>query len=74
MINDLLSLSYIFLVFDYFLCTSVVEDLSAKTFVVSPVFELDEADAPAGGVAVEVVVVAAVPDVLLAPCAPAAAF
>jgi hypothetical protein len=56
--------------FDYFLRTSVEEDLSAKTFVVSPLFELDEADAPVVGV----VLVAAVLDVLVATCAPLAAF
>jgi hypothetical protein len=50
----------------------VVEDLSAKTFVVSPVFELDEADAPVCGVAV--VVAAAVPDVSVATCALLEAF
>jgi hypothetical protein len=49
----------------------VVEDLSAKTFVVSPVFELDEADAPVCGVAV---VVAALPDVSVATCALLEAF
>jgi hypothetical protein len=66
MINDLLSLSCIFLIIDYFLRTSV-EDLSSKTFAVSPLFELDEADAPVVGVA------AAVRDVLVATCAPLAA-
>jgi hypothetical protein len=76
-INDLLSLSYVLYIpwlFDYFLRTSVVEDLSAKTFVVSPVFELDEADTPVGGGGVVVVLVAAVLDVLVATCAPLAAF
>jgi hypothetical protein len=57
------------LVIDYFLRTSVVEDLSSKTFVASPVFELDEADAPVDDGAV----VVAVLDVLVAACAPVAA-